>query len=77
MKIELSNHDAIILASFHNKFLNALKKDEHFIALKMAMNNYMDEVVKNLPPDGLEDAKAEVEVNILLGRSPDRPNRNS
>ena len=75
LTIKLSPHDAIILASFHQEFINDIIVHEECIALKIAINNFLEQIVHNMPEGGLEDAKAEIEVNILLGKSPDRPGR--
>lgn len=73
--IKLSPHDALVLASFHNEFMQDMQNDEQFVSLKTAMNNFLDQVVRNMPEGGIEDAHMEIEVNIALGRSPERPHR--
>ncbi|HEY4326125.1 MAG TPA: hypothetical protein VGN20_19200 [Mucilaginibacter sp.] len=73
IKIELSPHDAMLLASFHAEFAGDLVGDNRFISLNVAINNYFEQVVKNMDDTKLDDAMAEIEVNILLGRSPERP----
>ena len=75
LNIKLSPHDAVVLASFHQEWMPDMEGDEQFASLKVAMNNYFEAIVAAMPPGGLEDADAEVEVNILLGRSPERPEK--
>lgn len=71
--IKLSPHDAIVLASFHAEFRNDLQNIQECTALRTAINNFFEEIVHAMPDQGLEDANAEIEVNILIGKSPGRP----
>lgn len=75
LTIKLSPHDALVLASFHNEFMQDMGNDEQLVSLKTAMNNFLDQVAMNMPEGGIEDAHMEIEVNIALGRSPERPKR--
>lgn len=76
LTIKLSPHDAVVLASFHNEYMadiiNCLPETA---SLKQAMENFLQQVSVAMPEDGLEDADAEVEVNILLGKAPERPGK--
>jgi hypothetical protein len=70
INIKLSAHDAIILASFHNEFMQDLRSKKECLSLLFAVNNFMEQVCMNMPENGLEDAKAEVAVNKLIGKAP-------
>lgn len=70
INIKLSVHDATILASFHHEFEEEFKSHSECASILLAINNFMDQVVKNMPHNGLDDAKAEVAVNKLLGKAP-------
>lgn len=69
--IKLSPHDATILASFHNEFRADIEGDETCLSLKIAMNNFLEQVCTNMPEDSFEEAIAEVRVNQLLGKAPE------
>lgn len=73
MKIELSNHDAVIIASFLMEFKDDIRNIKECAALREAINNYYEQLVDNLPMGGMEDAHMQIEINIALDRSPERP----
>jgi hypothetical protein len=71
LKIELTPKDALILASFHNEFKVDIEGDNRCVTLLAAMNSFMDQVVSQMPESSFDDACAEIEVDVLLGRAPD------
>lgn len=73
--INLTPHDALILSAFHKEFLAELPNVKETVSLRIAVNNFFEEMVNNMPDEAIDDAHAEIEVNILLGRSPERPER--
>lgn len=74
MKIELSNHDAVIIAGFLMEFKSDFQDNNQCAALREAINNYYEQLVDNLTKGGMEDAHMQIEINIALGRSPERQN---
>lgn len=75
LTIKLSPHDAITLATFHAEFKDDISDVPECESLRDAIKNFLDQVCAIMPREGLEDAHAEIEVNILLGKSPERPAR--
>lgn len=71
IKIELTEKDALILASFHAEFRNDLADNPQCFALNLAVNNFFNEVVKKIATDKFEEACADIQVDVLLGRAPD------
>ncbi|GGG97622.1 hypothetical protein [Pedobacter zeae] len=71
VKIELSPYDALSILSFCREYVNDELADEPiFIALKKSVKAFEEELTKNLTEDQYEDAKAENQVNRLMGTCP-------
>jgi len=68
VKIELTPHDAIAIASFLSEFKEQLS-DPICESLAIAVKNYTDQVY-NLNDDQLADAVAETRMYQLIGKAP-------
>lgn len=73
VKIELSPHDAVAIASFLDEFKEDLSQSL-FSSLSAAVKNYSDQVYK-MSDEQLSDAIAETRMNQLIGKAP-RINKN-
>lgn len=72
VQLALSPYCALTICSFLAEFREDFDKDKELIGLKTAFEEFFKEVALKTSQDQIKDAIAEVEVNILLGKSPDR-----
>ncbi len=73
VKIELSPYNALTLLSFMREFVNdSCVEDYRLTSLMQAVDQYEKSMSKNITMEQIDDAKAENEVNQLIGKSPQR-----
>ena len=76
VKIQLTPYNALSIFSFLREFINNENSDEpEFKAIHEAVNQYENEIVKNITEDHIDDFNAENKVNQLIGKSPQAKNR--
>jgi hypothetical protein len=73
VKIELTPHDAVAIASFLGEFTQEFT-DPVFESLSIAVKNYTEQVY-NITTEQFEDAVAETRMYQLIGKAP-RINKN-
>lgn len=74
MKVEISISPfcAITVLSFLKEFDEELKNNQKTIALKRAIEEFENTVLNSMNEEQFQDAKAEIEVNCLIGICPDK-----
>jgi hypothetical protein len=72
VKIELTPYNALTIVSFMREFVQREEDDPKLQALCGAINQFEDQVIKNITNEQIDDCHAENQVNQLLGKSPER-----
>lgn len=71
VKIELTPYNSMTIMSFLREFVNDDTKDDYQLkAIHQAVNQYEEELHKNITNEQIEDCRAENQVNQLIGKSP-------
>jgi hypothetical protein len=73
--IELKPYNAAAILAFCREFISDDSCDEYkFQAIKQAVNEFEEQLARNLTEEQWEEIRAENRVNQLIGKSPIREN---
>lgn len=73
VQVNLTPYNSLTILSFLREFIHAGMTDDYKLqAIKEAVEEYEEEVYKNMTNEQLSDAVSENSVNQLIGKSPKR-----